>query len=327
MDLEARILTGDEGQRWDELVAASPQRTIFGQRWWMDIVTGGGVRLLGVFSGERLVAGLPVWPCRTLGVARLRQPPLTPYWGPVMRPLEGKPLTRANAEMSILRAMAEALAPWPDIAMQWHHSLANWLPFHWQGFTQTTRFTYRLPDLSDLGRLEKARHDAIGQQIRRAQREGLRLQDGVDPSVVARLNRLSMDRQGIGASEEIQRFWPALSTAASARDCLFTTAAVDDNDVSHAAIAIVWDDRSAYAIFNGTDPRFRNAYGGTLTMWRAIEFAAGVAPEFDFEGSTVETVEQFYRRFGGTLCPYYLVTRSAPRLKLARMAARVVRKR
>ncbi|HOS44500.1 MAG TPA: hypothetical protein PK794_12470, partial [Armatimonadota bacterium] len=43
---------------------------------------------------------------------------------------------------------------------------------------------------------------------------------------------------------------------------------------------------------------------------------------------TLETVEQFYRRFGGTLTPYSLVTRAeSPRLNAARALQRLMRPR
>lgn len=311
MQVVVRELTESEYPLWDELAAVSLQRTIFAQRWWMEIVTQGEVRLLGCFNGDRLVGGLPIWVCRTLGVRRLRQPLLTPYWGPLLRPLEGKSLTRINAEMHILRALAEALAAWPDIVTLWHHSLTNWLPFRWNNFTQTTRYTYRLPDLSDLMSITRSRHDAVGQQLRRATRDGLRIVDMVDPAVVTRLNRMSMERQGAHRSQEMQQVWPALARAASEHQCLFTTAAMDTDDNVHAAMGMVWDDRCAYGIINGADLQYRNSYGSTMTMWREIEYASTVVPEFDFEGSVVESVEQFYRRFGGQLTRYMLVSRSA----------------
>jgi len=276
MPLIVRELADDEYSQWDELASVSPQRTIFAQRWWMETVTRGQGRLLGCYDGERLVAGLPIWPCRRLGVRRLRQPPLTPYWGPLLRPLEGKPLTRASTRMQILQALAEALTPWPDIVMQWHHSLDNWIPFYWNGFTQTTRYTYRYPDLSDLTKLAKNRESTIGQKLRRAERDGLHLEEMIDPVVAARLNRLSMARQGVESSEEIQQFWPELAREALARQCLFTTGVVDDEGNMHSAAAMVWDERCAYGILSGADPRYRNSCSGPLMMWRQIEYAANV---------------------------------------------------
>jgi hypothetical protein len=327
MALTVRELTTDDYPLWDALTRVSPQRAIYTERWWMEITTGGGYRLLGCFQGERLLGGLPIWPTVTLGVSRLRQPPLTPYWGPLLAPTEGKPLNQRNQEMHILRALADALAPWPDVTMQFHPSLTNWLPFYWNGFTQLTRYTYRIADMTDLTRVQQACDSSVGQQVRRAQRDGLRVVDDVDPRVVCDLNQQSMQRRQRQGSDEIPHFWPALARAAQERHCLFTTAAMDAEDNLHSAQAIVWDDRCAYGLYNGSDARFRQAYGGTLTLWRALERAGTVAPEFDFEGSTVESVEQFYRRFGGQLTPYFLVTRAASaRLNTARGLQRALQR-
>ena len=38
--------------------------------------------------------------------------------------------------------------------------------------------------------------------------------------------------------------------------------------------------------------------------------------QYDFEGSMLEPVEQFFRKFGGTLTPYYSVSWIAPSVKL-----------
>ena len=49
-------------------------------------------------------------------------------------------------------------------------------------------------------------------------------------------------------------------------------------------------------------------------MWKAIKFSKeelGLA-EFDFEGSMVPQIEQFFRKFGGILTPYYSVVWEKP---------------
>lgn len=317
--LSVRELTEDEYPLWDHLVTISPQRSIFTQRWWMHIVTHGEVRLYGCFAGEEFVAGLPVWPCRTLGIRRLRQPPLTPYWGPLFIPRNDNAGARISSELAILAAFGKAMQAWPDIAMQCHPSLTNWLGFSWSGYAQTTRYTYRIEDWSHVSPFDVISHDSIKASLRRTQKYGLTVQDMVDPQLVTRLTQLSMGRQGLKSSEEIQRFWPALSAAALERKCMFTVSVTDGDEHVQAALATVWDERYAYGIFGGCDPRFRHTGGWTLCMVRELELARSVAPGYDFEGSMLETVEPFFRRFGGTLTPYFLITRaSSLRLNMAR---------
>ena len=56
--------------------------------------------------------------------------------------------------------------------------------------------------------------------------------------------------------------------------------------------------RSAYYLMGGGDPALRNSGATALVLWSAIQFAASVAPAFDFEGSMLEPVERFVRAFG-----------------------------
>ncbi len=66
----------------------------------------------------------------------------------------------------------------------------------------------------------------------------------------------------------------------------------------HAVAYVVWDKRSAYYLMGGGDPALRNSGATALVLWSAIQFAASVAPAFDFEGSMLEPVERFVRAFG-----------------------------
>ncbi len=288
----------------------------------MDIVTHGNVRLYGCFAGERLLAGLPIWPCTTLGVRRLRQPPLTPYWGPILHPLCGSYRTRMAGEEAILTALAEALKPWQDIALTFHPTLTNWLGFYWQRFTQTTRYTYRIENWHETSLVEVTSHESIRSGLRRALKFGLTIHDMIDPSIVTRLAALAMERQGLQSSQVLQQFWPALTKAALERNCMFTTSVVNEEGKTLCAVATVWDERCAYGIFGGCDPQYLHTGAWPLCMARELELARSVAPSYDFEGSMLESVEPFFRRFGGTLTPYFLITRaSAWQLNAARYLA------
>jgi Acetyltransferase (GNAT) domain len=317
--LTVRALAEDELALWDDLVARSPQGTIFAQRWWIDIVTDGSATFLGCFDKDRLVAGTPVWTQSTLRVTRLRQPVLTPYWGPLVRRPDGSDVVPTRVEVNALTALADALLAWPDVTMQWHHSLRNWLPFYWAGFEQTTRYTYRIPALGDAETLRRSLHESVRRKLALAEREGLVASDMVDPNLVARLARSSMERQGASSSSSLPQTWARLADAAQARGCIFTNAVIDSDGNARAATAIVWDDKCAYNILVGSDARFMDRSSGTVSTWRAVEYASTVVPEFDFEGSMVRGVSVFYGTFGGELCPYlHVLRRSSTRLNVAR---------
>ncbi len=309
MQLEVRVLAPDEDALWDALVEKSEQGTIFSQRWWIEIVTRGQGCRLGCFTGTRLLAGLPIWPSTTLGVRRLRQPPLTPYWGPIFGNIDGAYTTRLNTEMSILRAFAEALKPWPDVTLQCHPTMTNWLPFFWQGYGQMTRYTYRIEGLAEFPLREDAFQKSVRQKLKMARQNGLIVRDHVDTAVVTDMFERTMARQGLKGETDILDIWPKLAAAAADRDQLFTTAVADADGNMHTARAMVWDTRCAYAIFGGSDPRFRQSGAAPYSLVHEMQVAAELVPAYDFEGSTLEPIEAFFRSFGGTLTPYLMITR------------------
>lgn len=321
MQISVRELTAEDYPLWDKLVMDSPQRSVFAQRWWMDIVTQGGVKLLGCFTPTQLLAGLPIWPCTTLGVKRLRQPPLTPYWGPLFAPAvpEAKYVNVITNEMTVLEALAQALTSWPDVTMTFHPSLTNWLPFFWQGFTQTTRYTYRYNELLDWEVFERTCHHSLRHSLKCAQRNKLHLMDMVDPKIVLAMAQKSMQRQGLDNAAEIIHFWPALSQGAIDRNCFSVSAVVDEQDNVHTAYALVWDDRYAYGILGGGDPHFRASRAGMMAHLHMIKKSAEMGLMYDFEGSMLKPIEQYFRWFGGDLCSYLMVTRAMSwRLNTAR---------
>ena len=54
---------------------------------------------------------------------------------------------------------------------------------------------------------------------------------------------------------------------------------------------------------------FRSSGAQSLILWEGIQFAAAHSKVFDFEGSMVEGIENFFRQFGGVCTPYYVVSR------------------
>jgi hypothetical protein len=62
--------------------------------------------------------------------------------------------------------LIDALPPHDVFSQSFHHSITNWQPLSWKGFTQTTRYTYILKDLSDLDKVmenfEKSKKGDMG---------------------------------------------------------------------------------------------------------------------------------------------------------------------
>jgi hypothetical protein len=118
-----------------------------------------------------------------------------------------------------------------------------------------------------------------------------------DISVLIELNRSTFSRQERSApySEPMIR---AVFQAASERGRCKLYVARDTNTHPLASLLVVNDSRASYQIISGVDWNERNSSAGHMTTWRAISEALQAGRAFDFEGSRIRGVEQYYRRWG-----------------------------
>ena len=115
-----------------------------------------------------------------------------------------------------------------------------------------------------------------------------------------------------------------LDAACAARGARRILGAVDADGRTHAALYVVWDEQTLYALINARDPELQAFGANTLLYWEAIRLAAEVSRVFDFEGSMIEPIEHFVRGFGGRQTPYFCVSKAGLKAKSA-LAARSAR--
>jgi len=228
-----------------------------------------------------------------------------PAWGVVIEPLEGKPVSVASRETEILRIFANRLAQHSIFFQLFHRTSQNWLPFYWNGFKQTARFTYLLEDIRDLERVWDGMTHNIRSEIRKAENRGLRvIPCDVDEVFEAEYKTFApQNLSQPGSAEYLRRLFSAGKQNNSA-ECF---AAVDSDGRVHAANMIVWDSKSAYFFAGGADPELRTSGATSLLVWGLIQFASQRTRAFDFCGSVVKPIERFFRAFGGRHVPCYMI--------------------
>lgn len=307
-----RYLRPDEYAAWDALVDASPQGSVFCRSWYLRAVPG-ETRVLGYFEGSHLLAGMPVHYEKRWGMRLCCMPILTPAWGVVMEPLSGKRTSAQSKEIEILSVFARRLSRETMFIQTFHPTIQNWLPFRWNGFQQTSRFTYVLEDLRDLSRTWRELKDSCRGQIRKAQKQGIKI--GIcDPQVVAGASVKTFRRQGFRLPYSTDQF-RSLCEAAIDNDAGQCFAAQDSRGRVHAAALLMWDRKTAYYVAGGGDPELRDSGATSLLIWHLISFSASRSAVFDFEGSDIEPIERFFRTFGATQRAYNYIFRCSRPLR------------
>jgi hypothetical protein len=288
--------------------------SLFGSPWWLDAVIPNEWDAVELRQDGNVIARLPYAIKHKLGLTLLTMPPLTPNLGPWIAPLPGKYATQLSQQKERLDALIEQLPPHDLFLQTCHYSMTNWLPFYWQGFTQTTRYTYVIDDLTDLDQVWHNFQSNARRVIRKAEKEVV-VRTDLEVDQFLHLNTMTFQRQGraLPYKPELVHRLEAACVKQQARRMFF---AEDAQGLIHAALYLIWDDRSAYYLMGGGNPTLRNSGAMTLLMWSAIQFAATVTQKFDFEGSMIESIEIFFRDFGAKQIPYFQVMHLSRRMKL-----------
>ena len=281
---------------------------IFSQPWWLDAVAPNSWGEVTVEKGGELHARLPYVIRRKFGATILDMPKLTQTLGPWMRLYTGKYAGKLAEEKKLMTELIQKLPSFDIFLQNFHYSITNWLPFYWENFKQTTRYTYIIEDLLDLDIIWKKFRENIRREIRKAEKV-VTVRDDLGINKFITLNELVFQRQRktLPYSAELVK---RISTACAERNCYKIFFAEDAKRQVHAAVYIIWDGQSAYYLMGGGDPELRSSGATSLCLWEAIKFASSVTRRFDFEGSMIEPVERFFRAFGARQYPYFQVTKA-----------------
>lgn len=288
-------------------VTPATSYNLFQESWWLDVVAPDEWDQALVKRGGQVAARLPFVRKTRLGRTWLLQPKLTPCLGPWLRPSTAKLANRLAEEKELMQELIYALPRFDLFRQNFAPEITYWLPFYWRGFSQTTRYTYRLFDLTNPASLWAGVRHNVRREIRKA-RKIVQVRSDLDIDCFARVWALTFARQGARLPVSIDLLH-RLDFACEKRNCRKMFFAEDAQGMIHAAAYIVWNEDCAYYLMAGGDPDLRNSGAGSLVTWESISFASTVSRKFDFEGSMIEPIERFFRAFGATPVPYFSLSK------------------
>ncbi|EGR7968621.1 GNAT family N-acetyltransferase [Vibrio vulnificus] len=297
-------------EKYRQLCQETDSIPIYSKDWWLDIVCGeSNWDVCIVEKGNQIIAAMPYVIKRKFGFILLSHPPLTQKLGPWFRDSYFNNNKRLSNEKIILTELESQLPKCHYFSQNWHYKNTNWLPMYWKGYSQTTRYTYQIKALSDLDAVWKCIENSTRRQIKKAKEKlDLKIDMAAPVDEFLDLNQKTFERQGMKLpySPELVRKVYAACKERNACD-VFVVSDQDGN--RHAGIFVIHDEQTTYYIMGGADPTYRSSGAMSFCMWEAIQKAAERNNEFDFEGSMIEPIEQFFRKFGAEQVPYYNVNK------------------
>jgi len=294
----------------------NPEIPLFSQYWWMEALCAGKQWdvLFVKDENDMIIATMPFLIGKKFGLRYIVQPLLAQTNGVWIKyPQVQTENERLGYEKKICDDIISQLDKLKlSFFMQhFHFSFTNWLPFYWKGFSQTTRYTYRIPDISDTAKVFSNFSKSKKGHIRRAERE-LELSFDLTPEEFYRHKNLTVFAKGEENNCPKELFLSCCNAAIS-QNKGFIIAIKDSDGNFNTGAFIVFDERSAYYVMSFNNPAFRSSGASSLIIWEALKHLSGKTKSFDFAGSMIENVENSRRHFGAIQTPYFRIRRSSSR--------------
>lgn len=302
--LRCEMLAPADYCEWDALVDRAPHGTVFHYSWWLNIAAQRFDILVVREKNGSLVGGIPVTAKKRAGLTLFHAPQLTPFLGPIfdlskvndpcdrlyLMRSAGEFLAREMPQFDSFRCMVGALGP--DLQ-----------GFLWAGFRAELAYTFRFAANRSRESIESQVARTHLQKLAKAKRLGLFVTRNDDVEAFAKLCKIGSVHEGrLLYPEQLPiRLW----SAAVKRDSgiFYIARASEGNPI--ATLLVVHDTKTNYQIVSAFDPAKRDLPGSYLLLWTAIHEALEANRDFDFEGSALRGVEQYYRKWGPPAVPVW----------------------
>jgi lipid II:glycine glycyltransferase (peptidoglycan interpeptide bridge formation enzyme) len=246
---------------------------------------------------------------KKLSLNILRTPPFTPFIGPNLNLDTLRNTTRIEKIKKIISAMVDYLENYKYhiIFLSLNRDIIDTMPFIWKKYKVTPLYTY----IIDLNLTETIIWNNMTTErrknINKSLKDNLTVEKTYDYTLAKELILKTFLRQ----NKKIDTFYldKILFNFAQENNSFCFITYLQEKPIS--AAFCLYDSHTAYYLLGGYDTELKHHGAGALALWKAILYAQELGlKSFDFEGSVVPSIEQFFRGFGGNLVPYFSVTKA-----------------
>jgi len=284
--------------------------SLFCRPWWLDAVCGSrnwDVALLE--KNNSLIASMPYYKVKQKLFHVIKMPLLTQTMGPFIKYPPGQKYSKKiSFEKKIMNELIKQLPRCSVFKQKFHYQISNWLPFFWQGYSQTTLYTYIIKKDISWNDLEQNFNSNVKRKIKKAKQSAISVTAANDPELFYSLNRKSFYRKKKKIPYSL-KFIQNLYKACKTNQAVKILYAQNKNNKKTAAAFLVYDNNSVYYLMGGIDPDYNYPGAMDLVHLQGIKFALQSGRNYNFEGSMVENIENYFRSFGAVQQPYFLITK------------------
>jgi hypothetical protein len=158
--------------KYRDLCQTNANIPIFSQDWWLDVTAGdNNWDVCIVEKSQQIVGSLPYYKKKKFVFDFLGMPKMTKCLGVWIKyPSKQKHASKLSYEKEVFLELIRSLPRFDYFYQHFHWSVTNWIPFYWEGFKQTTRYTYVLENIEDLDQVFSNFKENIRREIRKAEK-------------------------------------------------------------------------------------------------------------------------------------------------------------
>jgi hypothetical protein len=289
--MQCEILNPAEYGAWDDLVDRSPHGTVFHYSWWLNIAAQKFDIVVVRDKHGAMCGGVPLPQKRRAGLKLFHAPQLTPFLGPIF---DIEAIKERCDQLFLMRSAGELIAQSLPRFDSFRCMVGARGPdlqgFLWSGFRAELAYTFRMTAGTPVEQVEAHVTRTHLQKLSKAKRLGVSVTKNDDVDAFATLCKIGSvhGNRTLYPDELPIRLWSAAS-----------------NNEAIAALLTVQDARTTYQIVSAFDSSQREIPGSYVLLWTALREALTAKRDFDFEGSALRGVEQYYRRWGPAAVPVW----------------------
>lgn len=310
--MEAVILKKQEidADVWDSFVQASPQGMIYSCHYYISALEPDWQAVV-VRSNDMIHAVLPFTVKSKGGISYSTQPIFTQYWGIMFRPAEANTAKSFEQKRQWVKLILKTL---PEIKLFNYNFSPDFdypLPFFWDGYTVTPRYSNHISLNQTKEELWSNISEKARGHIRKTEKDGVSVTYGQEVDEVIRIFRKAKEEKIKNMTDSRYKALTDIAHHYTQKGMCHTIVA---RDASGNAVAgtIYFKYRGTTIHFLGTtDPEYKGRGAMSLIIWSALQKAKDDCHTFDFEGSMIEPIEQFFLSFGSTPTPYLNIKKEA----------------
>lgn len=240
------------------------------------------------------------------GFKTLITPPFAPHIGLSVIDTKNNPVKINTFRKQVIEAIASFIASSKYVYFKLEFDVAwqDMQPMIWKGINPQVRYTYRI-DLNQSTEAITANLDANKRnKLNKASKEEFTISHVPDIELAIEMLRVNLRDKPVALHEPILR--KILELSAKENWGIWSMVKVSEKIV--AMNVCILSNQVSYNLLSAIDRSSGHNHGGTFSIYQSIMRSKEKGQlVFDFEGSGIPEIEQYFRSFGGEITPYFSV--------------------